>query len=141
MDPISVASACIGTVATISKLSVQITGFVSDVRDARRDMEAVSRELTSLSICLASLKDDSETVKFPDTLLDVIHNCDAIAKEITDVLTELSTSKTARIRWTLQVRDHIHKLRSSLESHKSCIDVALDMASLYVFVQIPGSSF
>lgn len=96
----------------------------------RANMGAVSRELTSLSFCLASLRDDSERVKFPGTLLDVIHNCDAIAKEIANVLTELSTAKTARVRWTLQGRDHINKLRPSLESHKSCIDVALDMASL-----------
>jgi len=130
MDPISIASACVGAVGTISKLSVQVARFVSDVRDARKDMEAVSRELTSLTICLASLRDDSERVNFPGTILDVVCSCDTIAKEMADVLSKLSTVKTARIRWTLGDRDQINKLRSYLESHKSCIDVALDMASL-----------
>jgi hypothetical protein len=130
MDPLTIASACIGAISTISRLSIQVTGFVSSVREARKDMEAVSRELTSLSMCLATLRDDSQTVNFPETLREVVGNCDRIANEMAEVLRKLHTGKAARIRWTIGDRDQINKLRSSLESHKSCIDVALDMASL-----------
>lgn len=129
MDPLSLSLACLGAVGTISQLLVQVSGFVSDVRDARKDMEAVSRELTSLTICLASLKDDSERVNFPETLLDVVRSCDTIAKEMADVLSKLSNAKMARVRWTLGDRDQINRYKSSLESHKLCIDIALDMAS------------
>ena len=130
MDPVSIATACTGTIGAITDLSLQITSFVRSVREARRDMEAVSRELTSLSICLTTLRDDARELKFPDTLLEVVTSCEKIANEMKAILQRLSISKTARLRWTASDRDQINKLRSSLESHKSCVDVALDMASL-----------
>lgn len=98
MDPLTIASACIGAISTIGKLSIQVTGFVSSVREARKDMEAVSRELTSLSMCLATLRDDSQTVNFPETLREVVCNCDRIPNEMAPVLQKLNTGKVARIR-------------------------------------------
>jgi len=36
------------------------------------------------------------------------------------------------VKWTLFGRDDMDKLRSSLEAHKSALDIALDMVALYV---------
>ena len=130
MDPLSITTACMGAVGTISKLSIEVPLFISSVREARKDMEAVLRELTSLTLCLNSLRDDAETINFPHTLRDVIQSCDQIAGEMRDLLKELQVAKAGRLRWTMTEREQVNKLRSSLESHKSCIDVALDMASL-----------
>ena len=130
MDPFSIAATCVGAVETVGKLSIQISEFVSSVRAARRNLEAVSRELASLSICLVFLRDDSQNVTFADGLCETVKSCDQVANEISEILEELQRSSLARVQWTIAKRDTINKLRSSLESHKACIDIALDMASL-----------
>lgn len=130
MDPLSITMACVTAIGTISKASIEVPRFISSVREARKDMEAVLRELISLTLCLGVIRDDAEKVTFPTTLLAVVQSCDAIAAEIISLLDKLRLKKSGRIRWTLTERDAVNKLRSSLESHKSCIDVALDMASM-----------
>lgn len=130
MDPLSITTACLGAIGTISKVSLEIPLFISSVREARRDMEAVLRELTSLTLCLGALHDDAQKVTFPTTLLAVVQSCDQIAGQIISLLDRLKLKKSGRIRWTLTEREEVNKLRSSLESHKSCIDVALDMATM-----------
>lgn len=130
MDPLSITTACLGALGTIAKVSLEIPLFISSVREARKDMEAVLRELTSLTLCLSALQDDAQKVTFPATLLGVVQSCDQIAGQIMSLLAKLKLMKSGRIRWTLTEREEVNKLRSSLESHKSCIDVALDMASM-----------
>lgn len=130
MDPLSITMACVTAIGTISKASVEVPRFISSVRESRKDMEAVLRELISLTLCLAVIRDDAEKVTFPTTLLAVVQSCDAIAGDIIGLLDRLRLKKSGRIRWTLTERETVNKLRSSLESHKSCIDVALDMASM-----------
>jgi hypothetical protein len=130
MDPLSITTACMAAIGTITKASVEVPRFVSSVREARRDMEAVLRELTSLTLCLGVVRDDAEKVTFPTTLLAVVKSCDDIAGEIIRLMDKLRVKKTGRIRWNFTERDEVNKLRSSLESHKSCIDVALDMAAM-----------
>jgi hypothetical protein len=44
MDPISITVSCLGLTATIAKVGIGVHQFVRDVRDARSDMDAVSRE-------------------------------------------------------------------------------------------------
>jgi hypothetical protein len=79
MDPFSVSTACIGLLAAVAQLKIQSTGFISDVREVRRDMDAVGRELVSLSIRLQTLRDDSGKIRYPEgvreNLLAVIKNC------------------------------------------------------------------
>jgi len=130
MDPFSITTACLGVIGTISRLSIEIPLFISSVRDARKDMDAVLRELTSLTLCLGAIRDDAQKVSFPTTLLAVVQSCGQIAAEILSLLERLKERKSGRIRWSLTEREEVNKLRSSLESHKSCIDVALDMASM-----------
>lgn len=135
MDPLSIASACSGLLLGVNKLSVQITNFVSSVRGARRDIDAVSRELTSLALCLQTLRDDSTTVNFPENargnLLSVLSNCDTVVKDIASMLLRLQASVSGgRMQWPISGRDEVNRLRSSLESHKSALEIALDMMTL-----------
>jgi hypothetical protein len=137
MDPFSLTAGYLGLLAGIAQLTAQITVFVSSVRDARRDMDAVSRELSSLSLCLGTLKDDSAKVEYPDglreNLIVVLKNCDWVVKDMTQLLEKLSSANLkSKIQWTISGKDDMNRLRSSLESHKSALEIALDMTNLYV---------
>lgn len=122
-------------IAAIAQLTAQIVRFVSSFRDARRDMEAVSRELVSLSLCLEILKGDSARIKYPDglrqNLLAVLKNCNVVTQDMSRLLEKLTSANVARrIQWTSTGREDMEKLRSSLESHKSALDIALDLTAL-----------
>ena len=135
MDPLSITTGCISLLTGISKLSVDISSFVSSVRNARKDMDAVSRELTSLSLCVQTLRDDSSKTTYLDGLRDnilaVLKNCDAVTGEIKALLDRLSSANALRrLQWTATGRGEMNKLRSSLESHKSALEIAVDMTSL-----------
>ena len=135
MDPFTVSTACVGLLAAVAQLSGQITTFVSGVREARRDMEAVSRELVSLTMCLEALRDDSSKIQYPDgmkqNLLAVMENCNKVAEQMSGLIQKMSShSLGRRVQWTAFSRDDMNKLRSSLETHKSALDIALDLTSL-----------
>ncbi len=59
MYPVSIAAGALGIAGTISKLSVSISTFVRQVRDARADMDEVLWELVSLKTILEMLAEDT----------------------------------------------------------------------------------
>lgn len=135
MDPLSITASCVTLVTTITKLSVLINGFVREVRDARRDLDAVSRELLSLQPLLEILSDDAGDSAFPASLLQqiagIIKNSGVVLEDIEKLLQTFSAFGLRRsMKWAINGRDDMAKLRSTLEAHKSALDIALDMAAL-----------
>jgi hypothetical protein len=149
MDALSVATACLTLVGSITKLSFQIHGFVREVREARGDMDAVSRELQSLKTILEILAEDAETSTttnstngfFPATLgrqiSGIVANCGGVVVQIEQCLERHGCGERsgaglrAGTRWSLVGKGDMEKLRSSLEAHKSALDIALEMVTLY----------
>ena len=136
-EPVALAItvACASLISGVVTLSKQVTTFVSDVRAARKDMDAVSRELSSLTLSLAALRDDSLKINFPESLqqnlVGVIGNCDVVTKDMQKLLQKLSSESLGRrVEWSMSARDEMNKLRSRLEAHKSAIDIALDMLTM-----------
>jgi Fungal N-terminal domain of STAND proteins len=137
VEPLSITTACLGLISSVTNLSIKISNFVSSVRDARRDMDAVLRELTSLSLCLRTLQNDcsGSAVDYPlqlkQSLIAILKNCGIVASEMHKLLTKASDSMLgASLYWTTSGRTEMDKLRYRLESHKLTIDVALDMVSM-----------
>lgn len=137
MEPISISASCVGIVKSIVDLSLLIGKFVANVRDARKDMDAVQRELSSLRLCVESLQTDSQNpdLHYPAvlqrSLVDVLANCDGVIAEMTRLLQKMSSSSIGRyVQWVANGRGDMDKLRSRLEAHKATIDIALDMVSM-----------
>jgi hypothetical protein len=140
MDPFSLTTGCIGLAATITKLSIMVTSFVSEVRAARSDLDGVSRELISLKTILELIKEDlsregHEQTELPETLQrqinGIILNCKSVISEISDILSKHIQNKIAKkIKWAISDQKDVNKLRSSLEAHKSALEIALDMIQL-----------
>jgi hypothetical protein len=140
MDPLSITVGCSTLVSTVLKVSIQINGFVREVRDARWDLDAVSRELISLKTVLEILSEDAENSTgggFPQSLVrqicGILTNCGGVLEQIEASLQKHAGGGVKRgVKWSLSGRDDVNKLRSSLEAHKSALDIALDMVALYV---------
>jgi Fungal N-terminal domain of STAND proteins len=139
MDPITLITGCVGTAVTIQKLLLSIASFISDVRSARGDLDTVSRELHSLKSILDLLKDDLDSnsgVKLPDTLVrqvkGIVTNCNGVVENIARVLQKHEGNKSYKAaQWALWGRSDVEKLQTTLEAHKSALDIALDMIQLY----------
>jgi hypothetical protein len=117
MDPLSISAACISLIAGIAKISVEVSSFIRDVRDAHKELDAVSRELSSLSISLSALADDSEKhshifqPRLGENVHIVVKNCDQVVAEIGAVLGKMSKSSiTQKAQWVTYGRSEISKL-------------------------------
>ncbi|KAH0828262.1 hypothetical protein AYO21_03817 [Fonsecaea monophora] len=140
MDPISITTACVGTIAAVAQLSAQANGFASRFKDARNDMQELLQELASLSASLESMRDDGNMAKYPaslrQNLLDTLRNCDDVTTQMGELLRKLSsTGLFGRLKWSLSKREKLMNLKSKLEGHKSAIAIALLIASIFVSME------
>jgi hypothetical protein len=140
MDPLSISTGCLSLISAITKISVEVTNFVRSVRAARRDLDAISRELLSLKTLLELLADDASQNSnnvFLSTLqtqiAGIVSNCTLVLEEIGHVLKKHEGSKfTKAAQWALTGSQDVQKLRLSLEAHKSALEIALEMVSWYL---------
>jgi Fungal N-terminal domain of STAND proteins len=136
MDPFSIAVGCASLIGTITKLSTSISSFVKSARAARGDLDALSRELTSLKTLVELLEEDAKDESaFPDTLRQqisgIVTNCAVVLDEIERLLDKFDgPGATRSAKWASGGKDDTQKLRISLEAHKSALEIALEMVSL-----------
>jgi hypothetical protein len=136
MDPISITAACVSLTGSIAKTSIAVTTFVRAVRSARSDLDAVSRELASLTTLLELIAEDAKDVKaFPDTLrrhiAGILANCELVLLEIRRLIEKYyKHGITKSSQWALFGGEDVSKLRLSLEAHKSALDIALEMVAM-----------
>lgn len=138
MDPLSITATCISLASTITKTSLVVIGFVKDVRAARSDLDAVSRELQSLRIVLELLADDvndSANGSIPQNLQKqisgIISNCTGVVVDIEETLKKHEGGKGMKAaKWVASGKNDVLKLQSSLAAHRSALEIALDMVTL-----------
>jgi hypothetical protein len=136
MDPISIATGCASLIATVTKISIAISGFVKSARAARGDLDAISRELTSLKTLLELLEEDSkDDSAIPETLRNnisgIVSNCFAVLAEIEALLKRHETPRIVNAaKWAISGSDDARKLRLNLEAHKSALELALQIVSM-----------
>jgi len=142
MDPLSITISCITLITSIVKVSLQINGFIREVRDARGDLDAVSRELLSLKTVLEMLSEDADKGKgFPESLLKqisgILTNCGGVVEQIQVSLEKYGGGGIRRgVKWSISGREDMNKLRLTLEAHKTALDIALDMITLTIAREI-----
>lgn len=137
-DPFSVATGAIALAGMAAKLTKTILDFVREVRAARSDLDALSRELGSLQLILANIEDDfseASVTAIPGTLrdqvVDIIRNCQRVLQDIETVLGKQKGSRLGEAgSWALRGKDDVHKLAGSLTAYRSALSLALDCANL-----------
>ncbi|KAF8854795.1 hypothetical protein BDZ45DRAFT_26993 [Acephala macrosclerotiorum] len=148
MDPLSITATCVGLISTITKTSLVVIGFVKDVRAARSDLDGVSRELLSLKMVLELLADDitdSTNKSFPQTLqkqiAGIVTNCTGVVIDIEQTLKKHEGGKLNKAaQWVAFGKSDVVKLQSSLEAHKSALEIALDMVTLTTAKEIKADT-
>jgi uncharacterized protein YoxC len=140
VEPVSITSAAISIAATVVKTIQEVEQFMRQVREARSDMDGISRELGSLRAALEMLAEDAEKpgVQIPQTLEDILNNC----KDVMDNLdTSLQKFNSERLRMRIQYvwsgKEAMTGYRTTLAAHKGALDLAVDVMTLSVAFDFP----
>ncbi|KAK4168305.1 hypothetical protein QBC43DRAFT_310056 [Cladorrhinum sp. PSN259] len=139
-DPLSIVTGCVGLIATIGTATAQINGFVRTVREARTDLDSISRELTSLQSILDLIQTDaSKSLPRPLTqhLPAIVENCNVTIGDLQRVLDKYK--KHGRItgaKWAMSGKDDVESLKSRLETHTQSLSLALDTMTLFTAMDI-----
>ncbi|ROW12451.1 hypothetical protein VMCG_00771 [Cytospora schulzeri] len=140
MEAIGAASSILAIVQIAGKVSIAATSFMRDVKDARREMIQVIKDLSTLSAILeiisGDLKDNAPSTGILQSLhkqmFNIASSCSAVLLEIGEVI----GPGRSRLGWATSGRTQVKKLRESLENHMSSLDIALDMLSMVILREI-----
>ncbi|KAF1973289.1 hypothetical protein BU23DRAFT_134301 [Bimuria novae-zelandiae CBS 107.79] len=129
----------VAMVATITNIRNAVTDFVHGVRDARSDLNAIRRELTSITATLKQLKTDAialNEMSLPPTLevpfKGILISYVSLMTENHRELSKHGTSKAGVILWWSMRggKGEMAQFHSTLETHSSTLDVTLDLLSI-----------
>ena len=95
-----------------------------------------------MTTLLELIAEDTEDVNvLPETLrkqiAGILSNCQIVLVAVQRLVERYSGSGVIRAsKWTLAGSEDVTKLRLSLEAHKSALEIALEMVTLYVIIVV-----
>lgn len=141
MDPLSITTGCIAIIGVIVKTTSTINSFVRDVRDARNELSATTRQLADLTMTLNLICDDhsAENVEIVNQIPESITlQTKSVIESCQDVLTQLDTllakymdvRKRTSFKWASKGKDEVASLNKQLEAHSRTLHMSLDISTL-----------
>ncbi|KAI0193426.1 Rho GTPase activation protein [Astrocystis sublimbata] len=135
-SPSTIAADCIDLDTRIINLHLALAALVRHVREARSDVDAVSRELHSLQTVVAFLKEDA--ILFPPELAEhtpaIIGQCSALIESLDGSISVIDNQNLSKLEKRTEWRDvgrlEIPRFGASLEAHKEAIGLALDLVGV-----------
>ncbi|KAI1365628.1 Rho GTPase activation protein [Xylaria arbuscula] len=133
MDSISITADCVALGGRIAQLLAALTSFVRHVREARSDIDALSRELHSLQTVLDLLKEDADL--FPPDLVErtaiVVKHCSSVIDKVDSSLAVLNdpgqSKQQRRAQWLDTGVPETARFRTTMEAHRLALGLALDL--------------
>lgn len=119
----------------VEKTSAAVHAFVREVREARSDLDGIAGELQSLDRVLELLRDDAADLPagLADSAPPLLRDCCTIVSELGHYVNVLNGPELSladkRFRW-MATRQHMAKLRWTLEGYKSALGLALDLVGM-----------
>lgn len=142
MEAIGAAASVIAIVEIVGRVSASAASFMRDIKDARKDMIEVRKDMADLSTVLRMIAEDldhpgqgssSSASSRPDDaahsqqhVVDIAHSCGAALLEIETVLRD----GRSRLAWVTSGKKRVDGLRARLETCKLSLDVALDYRTM-----------
>ena len=137
-DPLSIAGTAVSLVATIARVVKDVEQFVRQIREARADMDGISRELWSLKAVLEMLTDDVKSgATVPPKLEDILKNCAEVMGRLDATLQQYNSERLrVRVKYVWSGKEMITHYRDSLAAHKGALDLAVDLVTLSVLASL-----
>lgn len=138
-EPLSIVTGCVGLLSGIINVTKGLGAFVSEVKGARGDINAVLTELESLRLCVEGLKTDTDDAKleYPEemaqSLSGILSNANGVVEEMKSLLLKLESLRLhRRLQWAVNGKSDMNNLRSRLEAHKTALNLGMTMSAQYV---------
>lgn len=131
MEAIGAAASVFAIVEIVSRVSVSAASFMRDIKDARRDMIQVRKDMSSLWTVLRMVAEDldhrdhSRAGDMPHSqqhIVGIAQSCGEILMEIEAVLREGRST----FAWATSGKQRVDRLRERLERRTLSLDLALD---------------
>lgn len=134
MEAVGAVASVIAVVELVARVSASAASFMRDVKDARRDMIQVRKDMSDLSMILSMVAEDLDQDSSPPDnvsqsqqhIVSIAHSCRAVLLEME---TALQKGRT-RLGWVTSGRERVDRLRERLETCKLSLDVALDYRTM-----------
>lgn len=140
MEAIGAAASVMAIVEIVGRVSASATSFMRDIKDARKDMIEVRKDMADLSAVLRMIAEDLDyhgqgppSSSRPDDaahsqqhIVDIADSCGAVLLEIEVVLRD----GRSRLAWVTSGKKRVDGLRARLETCKLSLDVALDYRTM-----------
>lgn len=131
-----VAFGALSLLGAITKLSIALPQLISGFRQASEDIQVVRGELEALNVPLIRLQSISSEGRIPEDLRSelesVLGHCKGEIERIHLLLQKSASGQLRSIRWTVNGRAEIYRLKSTLEAHKSALELTLTLCDLLV---------
>ena len=136
MDAASVIRRCESLSSTIDTTSASLARFVREVREARKELDLLSRELHSLKTILELLGDDFSRLAsdailptLPDRTEGILRNCHGSVEDVIKLLEAHRSSSLGLAKYWAEGggQDTMIKLIPNIETHKAALELVLDL--------------
>ncbi|KAF2668968.1 hypothetical protein BT63DRAFT_247118 [Microthyrium microscopicum] len=130
MDPLSIIGTTASLVAIVAHVTDLVVKFGTHVRDARKEMNALSGELGSLKAALGMLEEDFKNpgITIPCTLQDILVECEAVIHTLVQALEKYNQERLlARAKYAWSGKETMAAYRSTLSAHNAALVLAIDV--------------
>lgn len=140
MDPLSIIGSSVGLASVIAKVSMTLTTFARDARDAAKDLDAISAELRAISAVILllgeSLSPFSAESPIPKALLqkidELLSGTAAVVEQIEESVQKYQSNKIfSKAGWVMFGQGDMRKLRESLETYNMALSLGMHALSSY----------
>ncbi|KAK4220542.1 hypothetical protein QBC38DRAFT_526595, partial [Podospora fimiseda] len=133
-EVLPIVTGCVGLISAIGSATGRIATFVRTFREARADLDSISRELASLRNILDLIQADASR-PLPGTLtshlLAIVGNCNTTVLDLERLLVRYQDGGRRQLgRWAVSGRGDVEHLRIRLQNNTRSLNLALDYISL-----------
>ncbi|KAK1831986.1 hypothetical protein QBC39DRAFT_349884 [Podospora conica] len=141
MDPLSIISASVGLAGAIAKVSMALTSFARDARDAAEDLDNISAELQALRGVIdplaRSLSSSGTESSIPEILLQeidvILVGTAVVVEQIEENVEKYKRNKVfSKAGWVMFGQADMRKLRESLGHYKLALSLGMHVVSTIV---------
>ncbi|KAH4415989.1 hypothetical protein HBH92_066770 [Parastagonospora nodorum] len=139
MDPLSITLACVTLIGVVSKVSTSLRTLSRDFRDAPSELKATDLELSSVQAVLVNLTQQTSgpggvalLSDLEQHVINIIKHCSVVVADIETCLQKhMQSRRGVSGYWLLGGgKDELARHRSSLEAHKSALQITLQMLAV-----------
>ena len=134
-DPFSIVTASFGLSLSAAKVSKYAYDFTIKVRDARKSMDGIRRELMSIESVLRLIAEDIRLpgATHPPTLESILNDCETNIGHLEALLVKYDKERlSSKIKYVWRGKDKIEEYQKVLAKLSVALSITVELITLWV---------